>query len=107
MVPDPESGGNDDADDAQPTLEAGSVAPGIDETALFTLVRDAVKDALLDVIGMLLLLGLASVLVLVGAQLFFSSISQLGGAVGGALVAVGLYLAVTTLEIVPPIREWL
>jgi hypothetical protein len=108
MVPGPDTSDDDTPDDAQPTVEGdGGIAPGIDEAALFRLIRDAVKDALLDVIGTLLLLGLASVLVLVGVQLFFSSLSQLGVAIGGVLVIVGLYLAAATLEIVPPIRDWL
>lgn len=106
MVPEADTSGENDANGDQHPLEGdGGVAPGVDEAALFKLIRDAVKDALLDVIGTLLLLGIASVLILVGVQLVFS-LSQLGGVVGGALVAVGLYLAAATLEIIPPIREW-
>jgi hypothetical protein len=106
MVPNPDTSDNNDANSDQHPLEGdGGVAPGIDEAALFRLIRDAVKDALLDVIGTLLLLGLALVLVSAGVQLAIS-LSQLGIVVGGALVAVGLYLAAATLEIIPPIRDW-
>lgn len=108
MVPNSDGSDDDDVDGGQPPLEGdGGVAPGIDEAALFRLVRDAVRDALLDVIGTLLLLGLASVLVLVGVQLYLSSISGLGAALGGVLAVVGLYLAAATLEIIPPLRDWL
>lgn len=108
MVPGSESRRSDEADDRRPTLEGGGgVAPGVDEAALFRLIRDAVKDALLDVIGTLLLLGVACILVVAGVQLFVSSISQLGVAIGGVLIVVGLYLAAATLEIIPPIRDWL
>jgi hypothetical protein len=108
MVPGSDSRRNDDADDRRPALESdGGVAPGVDDAALFRLVRDAVKDALLDVIGTLLLLGVAGILVVAGGQLFLSSVSQLGAVVGGVLVVVGLYLAAATLEIIPPVRDWL
>ena len=70
------------------------------------MVRDAVKDALLDVIGTVLLLGIAFVLVIAGIQAVFSSISLETVAIGIGVVAVGVYLAAATLEIIPPIREW-
>lgn len=52
----------------RPTETDGSDSfdPGFDEAALYTVVRDAVKDALLDVIGTVLLLGIAFVLVIAG-----------------------------------------
>jgi hypothetical protein len=53
------------------------------------------------------LLGVAGILVVAGGQLFLSSVSQLGAVVGGVLVVVGLYLAAATLEIIPPVRDWL
>ena len=80
--------------------------PGFDKAALYTVVRDAVKDALLDVIGTVLLLGIAFVLVIAGRQAVFSSISLETVAIGIGVVAVGVYLAAATLEIIPPIREW-
>jgi hypothetical protein len=108
MVPKSDTSSDGDADGGQPRLEEdGGVAPDIDEAALFRLIRDAVKDALLDVIGTLLLLGVASVLVLIGVQLYLSSMSGLGAALGGVIVVAGLYLAAATLEIIPPLRDWL
>jgi hypothetical protein len=79
---------------------------GFDEAALYTVVRNAVKDALLDVIGTVLLLGIAFVLVIAGIQALFSSISLGTVAVGLGVAAFGVYLAAATLEIIPPIREW-
>jgi hypothetical protein len=81
--------------------------PGFDEAALYTVVRDAVKDALLDVIGTVLLLGIAFVLVVAGAQAVFSSLSLEAAALGIGVTAAGVYLAATTLEVVPPLGEWL
>lgn len=81
-------------------------APGFDEVALYTVVRDAVKDALLDVIGTVLLVGIAFVLVIAGAQAVFSARSFGTVAVGVGVTAVGVYLAAATLEIIPPIRDW-
>jgi len=95
-------------DSQRPTETDGgdSFDPGFDETALYTVVRDAVKDALLDVIGTVLLLGIAFVLVIAGIQAVFSSISLATVAIGIGVLAVGVYLAAATLEIIPPIREW-
>jgi hypothetical protein len=108
MVPKSDTPGTETTEDGQSRLTGdGEVAPEIDEAALFRLIRDAVKDALLDVIGTLLLLGIACILVVAGVQLFISSISQPGIAIGGVLLAVGLYLAAATLEIIPPLRDWL
>jgi hypothetical protein len=80
--------------------------PGFDEAVLYTVVRDAVKDALLDVIGTVLLVGIAFVLVIAGAQAVVSALSFGTVAVGVGVAAVGVYLAAATLEIIPPIRDW-
>ncbi|WEL27382.1 putative membrane protein (plasmid) [Haloferax volcanii] len=50
--------------------------PGFDKAALYTVVRDAVKDALLDVIGTVLLLGIAFVLVIAGIGRIFVNFSR-------------------------------
>ena len=84
----------------------GGIPSGIDQAALYGVIHAAVKDALLDVIGTLLLVGIAFVLVIAGAQALLSSTSTLGIVVGLGIVVVGLYLAAATLEIIPPIREW-
>lgn len=52
MVPNPQRPENSDRGEPPTT--------GFDEAALYTIIRDAVKDALLDVIGTVLLLGIAS-----------------------------------------------
>jgi hypothetical protein len=107
MVPNSDSTRNDNSDDGQPTLEGdGGVAPGFDEAALFTVIRAAVKDALLNVIGTVLLVGIAFVLVVAGGQALISSASPIGAAIGGLLVLVGVYLAAATLELIPPLRAW-
>lgn len=85
----------------------GGVSPGFDQAALYGVVHAAVKDALLDVIGTLMLVGIAFVLLAAGAQALLSSTSALGLAVGFGFVVGGLYLAAATLELVPPIREWI
>ncbi|MFC7029138.1 hypothetical protein ACFQH8_20220 [Halomicroarcula sp. GCM10025710] len=72
----------------------------------YRVVRDAVTDALYDVIGTLLLLGIAFVLVVAGIQAVFSSMSLVTVAAGIGVAAVGVYLAAATLEIIPPIRAW-
>jgi hypothetical protein len=106
MVPDPngtpprpERGSTDPETD-------GGVPPVFDEADLYTVVRAAVKDALLDVIGTLLLVGIAFVLVLAGGRAVVAADSAAGTGLGLVVAAFGLYLAAATLEVVPPIREW-
>lgn len=92
----------------------GATGAGVDEARLYRVVHAAVKDALLDVIGTLLLVGIAFVLVVAGGQAIVASVPLTGGAsaslpgivAGLGVVTAGLYLAAATLEIVPPIREW-
>jgi hypothetical protein len=106
MVPAPNDTPPDPERQARSWADGGESA-GFDETALYTVVRAAVKDALLDVIGTLLLVGIAFVLVAAGGQAVVAS-GSVGTAALGLLVAgFGLYLAAATLEIVPPVREWI
>jgi hypothetical protein len=77
-----------------------------DEARLYRVIHSAVRDALLDVVGMVLLVGVAVVLVIGGAQVALFSMSTVGAVVGAVLVVVGLYLGAATLEVIPPIREW-
>lgn len=86
---------------------AGSPSTGVDEAALYSVIHAAVKDALLDVIGTLLLVGIAFVLVVAGGQALLTSTSTAAIAIGFTLVVCGLYLAAATLEVIPPIRDWL
>lgn len=89
------------------TVTDGGPTPGFDDAALYSVVRTAVKDALLDVIGTVLLVGVGLVLVTAGGQAVVQTPSLPGIAVGVWLAAIGIYLAATALELVPPIREWL
>lgn len=83
------------------------MASGFDEAALSAVVHDAVKDALLDVVGTLLLVGIAFVLVVAGGQALLRSTSLFGTAFSISLAAIGIYLAAATLELIPPIRDWI
>lgn len=103
MVSDPGRSPAVDPHDSPPTSDGPS--PGFDEAALYTVVRDAVKDALLDVIGTVLLVGISFVLVVAGVQSMLSS-SLATVALGTGITAIGGYIAAATLEIIPPIRNW-
>ncbi|HKJ57866.1 MAG TPA: hypothetical protein VKA37_01465 [Halobacteriales archaeon] len=85
------------------------VEVAIDEGALYVVVRRAVEDAVLGVIGTLLLVGVALVLVWVGGAMAVSAGGRqpVATVAGVAIVLVGLYLAAASLEVIPPIREWL
>jgi len=91
-------------DDTHPRADDVSEL-GFDPDALYRVVRAATKDALLDVVGTILLLAVAIVLVAIGAGGLLSG-SAPSVAVGAVLVVVGCYIAAATLELVPPIREW-
>ena len=81
----------------------------VDEGALYVVVRKAVEDAVLGVIGTLLLVGLALVLIWIGGAMALGSGREMGPVpilLGTAIALVGLYVAAATLEVIPPIREW-
>lgn len=114
MVPD----SSDDADERsaseperthgeRPTASDGGTDLGFDPDALYRVVRAAVKDALLDVIGTLLLLGVALVLVVTGGQLLVGATSGVMVGVGAVVVLFGLSVAATALDLLPPVAEWL
>ena len=92
--------------DSSELCSDGGTDPGFDEARLYNVVRAAMKDAMLDVIGTLLLVGLSFALVAMGGQVLLQADAVTSGAVGGVLVLVGLYIAAATLELIPPVREW-
>lgn len=85
----------------------GGTRTGFDEAALYSVVRAAVKDALLDVLGTLLLVGVAFVLVATGGRMAVASDATPGVVLGLVVALGGVYLAAATLEVIPPVREWL
>jgi hypothetical protein len=111
---------DDDAESSAEADEAGDdggeegdaadepLAVSIDEGALYVVVREAVEDALLGVIGTLLLVGVALVLVWVGGAMAFNAGGrQPAAAVAGLAIAlIGIYLAASSLEVIPPFHEW-
>lgn len=107
MVSDSRSSDPDNPASESVSGSDSEMASGFDEAALYRVVHAAVKDALLDVIGTLLLVGIAFVLVVAGGQALFAATSTLGIVVGLGFVVTGLYLAATSLELIPPVYEWL
>lgn len=102
MVPD-----SNDGSDERPTASDGGADLGFDPDALYRVVHAAVKDALLDVIGTVLLLGVALVLVATGGQLLLWSLSGAAAVAGAVLIVLGCYVAATALDLLPPIGDWL
>lgn len=96
----------DENDPVQEYQTDGGAEFGFDPDALYRVVRAAVTDAMLDVVGTLLLVGLGFVLVAIGGNALINAASVAGGAVGVGIVAVGLYVVAATLEVIPPVREW-
>ncbi|WP_255190869.1 hypothetical protein [Natronobeatus ordinarius] len=103
MVSDPDS----DLDrSAEPDRTDGGYDVGLDEQELYLVVRTAVKDAMLDVVGTLVLLGFALGLVWIGGWMAIDGDSTGFVAAGGAFVVAGALLAAVALELLPPIRDW-
>ena len=83
---------------------------GFDEQALYRVVRSAVEDAILGVLGTLLLLGIAAFFAWLGGAMLVSAAStgvtpNLG--FGILFLSFGLYLGAATLDLVPSFGEWL
>jgi hypothetical protein len=73
----------------------------------YRLTYHAVRDALLDVVGTLLLTIVALALVWIGGAAAVSpDAGGIGRGVGGVIAVLGIYLAATTLDVIPPLREW-
>lgn len=97
-----------DADSPAATAPTADVT-GIDRGELYVIIRQAVRDALLGVIGTLLLVGLGLVLLWFGIMLAVSAVnSSLIGALGGVVVAlIGFYIAASELDVIPSIGDYL
>lgn len=83
---------------------------GFDEQALYRVVRSAVEDAILGVLGTLLLLAIAAFFVWFGGGMLLSAASTGVGAnlgFGIVFLAFGLYLGTRTLNLVPPLGQWI
>lgn len=82
----------------------GRPSSELDEQAVYRAVRYAVEDAILAVLGTLLLLGVAFVLLVAGAQIATQG-TPTTLAVGILLGLYALYIAAATLDVVPSVRE--
>ena len=80
--------------------------PGFDEDRLYAVVHRAVEDAVLGAIGTVIFVLIAVGLVWVGIAVIAANPTPLGVVFGGVAVVAGVYLAASSLEVIPPIREW-
>ena len=78
---------------------------GVPREDLYEVVHAAVKDAMLDVLGTVALLGFGLVFVAVGGQFLLEASSSTGTVLGGFLVGVGFLTAAVALGVVPPFRK--
>lgn len=93
-------------DGSDPSTTDGGVPAGFDEDRMYVAVRAAVEDALLGAIGTVLLVGVGLLIVWIGFAAVLSFQTWQALLLGGAVIAIGLYIAATTLGIIPPIRDW-
>lgn len=102
MVSDPDS----DLDrSAEPDRTDGGYDVGLDEQELYLVVRKAVKDAMLDVVGTMVLLGFALGAVWIGLAMAIEGSSTAAFGFGVAVVAFGVLLAASALELLPSVRD--
>lgn len=107
MVPGTERSPDSSPSEGRTDTESdGGIAAGFDDAALYAVVRSAVKDALLDVLGTVLLVGIGVVFVVAGVGATIRAPSLASIAVGVWFVALGIYLAATALELIPSVRDW-
>ncbi|SEH13175.1 hypothetical protein SAMN04487967_1196 [Natronorubrum sediminis] len=81
-----------------------TVTVEIDQDELYTAVRTGIEDALLDVLGTVLLLALALLLVGVGVQAIVETPSSVNVAFGGVMVGLGLAITAAAFDLLPPFR---
>ena len=89
-------------DEAEPKSDGGTV-DGLEREELYAVVQSAVRDALLDVLGTVVLLGFALLLVAVGGRAVISG-STTAVALGVGAVVVGFAITAAALDLVPPFR---
>ncbi|TYL40163.1 hypothetical protein CV102_00855 [Natronococcus pandeyae] len=87
------------------TKSGGGRSLEADREELYAVVRAAVKDALLDVVGTIALLGLGLLFVTTGARGLLEAAGTTGAVVSLALVGLGFAIAAVALDLVPSIRE--
>lgn len=93
-----------DEDPSSGPATDGSVAQ-LTEDELYAVVRVAAEDAVLGALGTLLLVGIGVVLVAWGTTLLLSA-TPIPAAIGLIFVLFGAYLALSSLRVIPPVREW-
>lgn len=104
MVPGEEDGPQSPGTD--PSEPPHRPDPGFDEDRLYAVVHRAVEDAVLGAIGTVIFVVIAVALVWVGIAVIAANPTPLGVVFGGVAIVAGCYLAATSLDIIPPIREW-
>lgn len=85
----------------------GGLPDGMDEGTLYLVVRRAVEDAILNVIGTLLLVGVALLVIWVGAMVAVRTPSTAGLVAGSIAILIGMYIGGTTLGVVPSLQRLL
>ncbi|QCS42612.1 hypothetical protein [Natrinema versiforme] len=80
-------------------------AHGLTQGELYTVLRTAITDALLDVLGTVFLLAIALLFVVTGVYGLLVGPSRTGVVVGTVFVALGAAIAAVALDYVPPFSE--
>jgi len=93
-------------DRASGDCPVGDGGVGFDEAAMYRVGREAVEDAILGVLGTLVLVGIGFVAVWVGGTALVHSQTPPSMAFGVLAIAFGFYLAASALGVVPPACEW-
>jgi hypothetical protein len=79
----------------------GGVAVETSRDELYSVVRRAVRDAMLDVVGTVFLLGIALLFVAIGGQIVLGAASNTARGIGATVVVLGLVLGFAAVDYVP------
>ncbi|WP_436911436.1 hypothetical protein [Halosimplex marinum] len=100
------SGDSADPDDGSGPAISGGSAAEIDEERLYEIVHDAVEDAVLGVVGTLLLLGVGVVLLSSGVTAVLGATSPAMSGLGVVVFLFGLGALFEGLRGVLPVGRW-
>lgn len=91
---------------AQDMDSPDELVPGTTAEELYIVIRKAIEDAMLHVIGTIVVILIALSIVGAGAAVFWNGPDPAGPVIGSVVILFGFYLAAVTLGVIRPIRDW-
>ena len=73
---------------------------------LYTILRAAIEDAMMNVLGSLVLVVVGFLFAIAGAFLFITGLDPVGMYVGMVIILIGFYIVAVSLGAIRPVRQW-